>query len=127
MSRSISTEQRASAVRYWESRRLGFNLMLVPPGVCGWLGYLSTAVGLSDLATLEPMALILPLLLAIAAANVLYSAVYGIEYLLLGDGQRGFSLARGRDTTFAAGCVAVFGLAFLGGAGFAAHLVAVGQ
>jgi hypothetical protein len=116
-------EKRASAVRYWESRRLGFNLMLLPPGVCGWLGYISTLVGADAIAPMQPIALMLPLLVALIAVNVLYSAVYCLEFLLMSDGEAGYLLSRGRDVAFAAGSVAVIGLAFLGGAGIAAWLV----
>ncbi len=122
MTKNSLTEKRASAVRYWESRRLGFNLMLVPPGVSGWLGYVSTDLGSPTLASLEPMTLILPLILALAAINLLYSVVYCLEFLLMCEGESGTWLARGRDMTFAAGSVAVIGMAFLGGAGIAAHV-----
>jgi len=120
-------EKRASAVRYWEARRLGFNLMLIPPGVCGWLGYLSTAVGTSGLASLDPMALMLPLILALVAINIVFSAVYGLEFLLMRDGEAGFWVSRGRDLTFAAGSLTLFAVAFLGGAEFAARLVGNGH
>lgn len=117
------TERRASAVRYWESRRLGFNLMLLPPGICGWLGYVSTVLHPDMGAPLTPMALILPLLLALAVVNLLYSAVYCLEFLLMCEGEAGYWISRGRDLVFTAGSVTVFGLAFLGGAGIAAWLV----
>ena len=118
-----SNAKRASAVRYWESRRLGFNLMLVPPAVCGWLGYLSSTVGTHEIAMLAPGALIAPMIVAFVAVNLLYSAVYCLEFLLMCEEEAGYWFSRGRDLTFAAGCVTVFGLAFLGGAWAAAGLL----
>ena len=73
------TEIRRAAVRYWEKRRIAYNLLLVPPSILSYvIGAMSRGGGEDSLFT-TPYAL---LLFAVAAfgANICYSFVYALEF-----------------------------------------------
>ena len=73
------TEIRRAAVRYWEKRRIVYNLLLVPPSILSYnIAAISRGGGNDSLFT-TPYAL---LLFAMAAfgANTCYSFVYALEF-----------------------------------------------
>lgn len=110
-------QKREMAVRYWESRRIAFNLLLVPPALFGWVAHVATSLGGPAAAIpAEPGTILLGVALAALLANVLYSAAYGLEFLFLSDERESFWLRGGRTVVFASGSLCAFCGAFLGGA-----------
>ncbi len=120
-------QRREMAVRYWESRRVAFNLLLVPPALFGWVAHYAALAGsLTPVTPLTPTTMILCVGGAALLANIAYSIAYGLEFLFLTDEHESFWVNRGRALTFASGSLCAFGAAFLGGAKFSS-LMALGQ
>jgi hypothetical protein len=72
-------EIRRAAVRYWEKRRIVYNVLLVPPSIVSYsLGAMSRGGGSDSLFT-TPHALLL-FAMAALGANVCYSFVYALEF-----------------------------------------------
>jgi hypothetical protein len=72
-------EIRRAAVRYWERRRIVYNVLLAPPSIVSYsLGAMSRGGGSDSLFT-TPHALLL-FAMAALGANVCYSFVYALEF-----------------------------------------------
>ena len=105
---------RRGATRYWERRRLWYNLVLVLPALLGYApSELSAAIG--DQQRMGPIGVAGLFLLAAVGANVCYSFAYTLEFLFATDdpGARWFRI--GRRLSFVAGTLFAMVLAFIGG------------
>jgi len=103
-------------VRYWERRRIIYNLALTPPALIGWgVGGVLLIDGKDHPTDFGLLGLSMLFMLSAVGANVLYSLVYALEYFL-GMGSRSTWWDRwGRTLVFGAGTVWGVILAFFGG------------
>ena len=105
---------KSSAVRYWERRRIVYNIALVPPAA---LAYLLTAgiMYVGDPHTSYLFLVSLLFLLSALGANVCYSFAYALEFLFGSDDPGSRWLRFGRCSFFVGGILFGMGLAFIGG------------
>jgi hypothetical protein len=104
---------RHTAIRYWERRRIIYNIALLPPSL---LAYMLTA-GLANVG--DPQATLYGFLLfwfALSAlgANVCYSFAYALEFLCGSDDLTSRWLRFGRTSVFVAGLLFAILLALIG-------------
>ena len=108
-------DYRREAIRYWERRRIVWNVLLVPPSLLTyWCAFQfpdpdahPEVFGFGTVAVLFFM--------AAAGANLCYCAAYIVEFFLADpDPECGWLLV-GRPALFVIGCVIGIGLALLGG------------
>jgi hypothetical protein len=105
---------RRSAIRYWERRRIIYNIVLVPPAFIGYA--LSTLVIYVGDPHAPHYSYILPLFAVSAlGANICYSSAYALEFLFASDESSSRWLGFGRTTTFVVGLLFAVLLSFLGG------------
>jgi hypothetical protein len=107
-------EIRRAAVRYWEKRRIVYNVLLVPPSIVSYgFGAMSRGGGSDSLFT-TPHALLL-FAMAALGANVCYSFVYALEFWLGNlDPESSWSVA-GRPIILTCGIILGIFLAYKGG------------
>jgi hypothetical protein len=102
-------------IRYWERRRLAYNLLLIPPAFFGWglVGSVSAAGGDQEhLTTVDVLALFF---FCAIAANVCYSLVYVLEFIFGSEDPQQRWNAHGRNAIFIAGVLLSILLALMGG------------
>ncbi len=104
-----------SAIRYWERRRIIYNVLLTPPALLGW--GLGGAVGgaVEDRAVVGIGGLMLLFIFAAICANICYTFSYALEFLLLSADDDGAALRNSRTVAFFAGCILSIPLALIGG------------
>jgi hypothetical protein len=103
-----------SPFRYWERRRIVYNLALVPPA---FLGYMF-AEGINYMGDVpEPRITYVLSFFALSAlgANICYSFAYALEFFFRSDDPTSRWLRFGRSTFFIVGVVFAMILALLGG------------
>lgn len=109
---------RGSAVRYWERRRVLYNLALVPPALFSFA--LADALAhAGDPHRLNYWRLLGMFGLSALGANVCYSFVYALEFVLGNDDPTSRWTRFGRSIAFVAGVLFAMVLAFFGGANIA--------
>ena len=110
------------AIKYWERRRLIYNLVLIPPTLLGYLGasVLSAAVGDRPYFGIAMLGLLLGL--SAIAANICYSFCYALEFLFSDDKPGSGWLEYGRTLAFVSGTLFAVMLAAVGG-----HNIAIMQ
>jgi hypothetical protein len=105
---------RHAAVRYWERRRIVYNLALLPPA---WLayGFVDNLNWVGDPHEAQ-YSYILPLFaLSALGANVCYSFAYALEFLFGRDEPNSAWMCYGRTTAFVGGVLFAMLLALIGG------------
>lgn len=104
-----------AAVRYWERRRIAYNLLLTPPAILGWS--LGSAVGGAgdDHAAIGIGGILLLFIFAAICANICYTISYALEFLLLSLDDDSIILRNSRTAAFICGCVLSIPLALIGG------------
>jgi hypothetical protein len=108
------TASRRLAVRYWERRRIIYNLALAPPAL---LSYAITD-GLNWVGDSHPFhyfPLFLLFSLSALGANICYSFAYALEFVLGSDEPRSRWMRFGRSMAFVGGVLFAMGLALMGG------------
>jgi hypothetical protein len=111
--RDYSTFRR-TAIRYWERRRIFYNVALIPPAL---FAYMLTA-GLIYVGDPHPMLyrfIFFWFALSAIGANICYSFAYVLEFLFGSDDPTSRWLRFGRTTTFAGGILFAIILALIGG------------
>jgi hypothetical protein len=104
-----------SAIRYWELRRIIYNLALLPPSFAGFAR--ADAANWEGNPVYPDVAYVLPLFAASAVgANICYSFAYTLEFFLNTDDSTSRWLRFGRTTVFVLGVLFAMLLAFFGGA-----------
>jgi hypothetical protein len=105
---------RRAAVRYWEKRRLWYNLALVLPA---FLGYAPSVVsaGVGDRQHLGTAAVACLFLLSALGANICYSFAYALEFMFATEATDSSWLRFGRRLCFIFGTLFAMMLAFMGG------------
>jgi hypothetical protein len=102
-------------IRYWEKRRLCYNLLLILPAIFGFLAgsVISAAVG--DEETIGSIGIGALFLVSCVLANICFSIVYAFEFFFHSDNTCSVWAKSGRDTIFVCGCIFAILLALLGG------------
>ncbi|MFM2295935.1 MAG: hypothetical protein RLZZ350_2348 [Verrucomicrobiota bacterium] len=109
---------RKEAIRYWERRRIIYNLALMPPSLVGY-AVASTVVFAGDLPKMHYVFLWFWLGLAALGANVCYSFAYALEFLFRSDELDSSWPELGRPAVFIGGTLLAMLLAGLGGVNIA--------
>lgn len=105
---------RRGALRYWEKRRLWYNLALILPTLLGYApSEVSAAVG--DPPRLSSAAVFGLFALSALGANICYSFAYALEFIFATEDPTSRWLAFGRRFFFVAGVLFAMMLAFIGG------------
>ena len=93
---------RNAAIRYWERRRIIYNVALMPPSA---LGYTLTAGVLraGDDYGWHSIRVLLWFLVSALGANICYTFAYALEFLFCGGDFESRWLRFGRPTAFASG------------------------
>jgi len=105
---------RHTAIRYWERRRILYNLALVPPA---FFGYMVTAgvVYVGDPHEAHYGYILSWFALSALGANICYSFSYTLEFLFGSDDPSSRWLRFGRTSAFIAGVLFAMLLALIGG------------
>lgn len=105
---------RRSAIRYWERRRIIYNLALVFPAIFSY-GFIDTINWVGDPHEIH-YSYIIPLFIGSAVgANICYSFAYVLEFLFGTDDPLSGWLRSGRTTSLVAGVLFAMLLALIGG------------
>jgi len=106
---------RTSAIRYWERRRLVYNLLLVPPALFGYFTATELSVAVGDHSYVGILGIGLLFLVAAIGANVCYSTCYSLEFVFGSDEASSAWLRFGRRVALIAGIIFAMMLAVVGG------------
>jgi hypothetical protein len=108
------TKFKHTAVRYWERRRILYNLALVPPA---FFGYMLTAgvIYVGDPHETHYGYVGSLLVLSALGANICYLFAYAFEFLFGSDDPASRWLRFGRTTVFVTGVLFAMLLALIGG------------
>lgn len=104
---------KSSAVRYWERRRVFYNLALVLPTILGYVGADPGIV--PDYPHMGMGGAIWMLILGVFGANICYSFAYSMEFLLGGGKPEARWPRWGRMLALVSGTLFALVLAFRGG------------
>jgi hypothetical protein len=102
-------------IRYWERRRIAYNLLLIPPAFFGWGLAGSVSAGVGDQQHLTTAGVLFLFFLAALGANICYSFVYALEFLFGSDDLKQGWNAHRRNLIFVAGVLLSILLALIGG------------
>ena len=105
---------RKTAIRYWERRRVIYNVALVLPALLGF-AFTDTINWAGDPHPLHYSYILLWFALYGVGANICYSFAYGLEFLFGIDEPASGWLRFGRTTAFVSGVLFAMLLALLGG------------
>jgi hypothetical protein len=106
---------RASTIRYWEKRRIIYNLALILPALFGYSTATELAATVGDRSYLGLLSLGALFLISAIAANISYSLCYTLEFLF-GTDQPGAAWLRSRRRLILiAGTLFAMFLAVVGG------------
>ncbi len=105
---------RRSAVRYWERRRIVYNIALVLPALIGFA--LTEAINsVGDPHELHYSFIFTLFAISAVGANICYSLAYALEFLFASDKPTSRWLRFGRTTALIAGILFAMLLSLLGG------------
>jgi hypothetical protein len=106
---------RTATIRYWEKRRIIYNLALVLPAHFGYFTATMLPGAVGDTSHIGPVGLAIMFGVGAVGANICYSFCYALEFLL-GSDDLGAAWSRyGRRCILIAGVIFGIALAFLGG------------
>jgi hypothetical protein len=105
---------RRTAIRYWERRRIIYNLALIPPALLAYL-FTDTMNWVGDAHPILSWFLLFWFALSAIGANICYSFAYVLEFLFGSDDPTSRWLRFGRTTAFAGGILFAIILALIGG------------
>jgi len=111
----MTAVQKNEAFRYWERRRIVYNLLLVPPALAGWFFRSVIPAGVGDEQKIGLSGVALLFVAYAAAANLCFTYAYVLEFWFLTDDPKQYWKHSGRSLIFAAGCVLSIVLAFWSG------------
>ena len=105
---------RKAAIRYWERRRVIYNLALVPPAFFGYMFSAAVAQG-NDPIESHTAYVLGRFALSIVGANICYTFAYALEFLFGSDDPTSRWLRFGRTALFVTGILFGMLLALIGG------------
>ena len=103
-----------SAVRYWERRRVIYNLALIPPSLFAYM-VMSGLNYVGDPHKTHYGLVLFWFTMSAFGANICYSFAYALEFVFGSDDPTSRWLRFGRTTAFVGGVVFAMLLAFIGG------------
>lgn len=105
---------RSAAIRYWERRRILYNLALLPPA---WFGYAFTDTfnWVGDAHQTHYAKILQWFAISAIGANICYSFAYVLEFWFGTDDPASHWMRRGRVTAFRCGVLFAMLLALIGG------------
>src|SRR5439155_15645848 len=74
-----------TAIRYWERRRIIYNLLLAPPSLCAYFLLSDHSAGVGDRERFGIGTVTFLFLANAAGANICYSMAYALEFLIGSD------------------------------------------
>lgn len=104
-----------SAIRYWEWRRLFYNLALVLPAFIGYSMGITAAARHGLVRQSGAEVVILLFVLWAIPGNICYTFAYALEFIFGNDLQTSRWLRSGRTLAFVSGTLFAVMLAFFGG------------
>ena len=110
---------RRSAIRYWEWRRIFYNLALVPPAFIGFVVCGATSAAAGDASILSMEEILVQFIMSAIGANICYTFAYVFEFLFGGNAPESRWPRWGRTVAFASGMFIAIMLAFFGGVNIA--------
>jgi uncharacterized BrkB/YihY/UPF0761 family membrane protein len=109
------TEWKKVTIRHWERRRIGYNIMLIPPALFGYLLPARISAGVGDERQLTFVS-VLGLFIACAiGANICYSFIYVLEFWFGSDDPNKPWNNHVRSVMFVLGTLLAMSLALIGG------------
>ena len=109
---------RRTAIKYWERRRIIYNLALVLPGLVGYA--VTDALNWAgDAHPIHYLYIVSLFVLSAIGANVCYSFAYALEFLFGSDDPASSWLRSGRTSAFVGGVLFAMLLALIGGGNIA--------
>ena len=109
---------RKAAIRYWERRRIMYNLALIPPSFFSF-SLADTLNHVGDPHSLNYWRLLLLFGLSALGANICYSFAYALEFVLGDDDPTSRWMRFGRSAMFTAGVLFAMLLALIAAANIA--------
>src|SRR5690349_15483060 len=106
---------RKSAIRYWERRRLFYNLALILPAVLGYFLSAMVPAAVGDKSHLGSGAIIALFMVSALGANVCYCFGYALEFIFGSDEPDCRWVSFWRPVSFELGTLVSIALAFVGG------------
>jgi len=107
-----------TAIRYWERRRIFYNLALLLPAFFGY-SFTDNMNWVGDAHRADYSFILFFFLLSAVGANICYTFAYVLEFLFGSDEPTSRWVRYGRTTSFVAGLLFSMLLALIGGANIA--------
>jgi hypothetical protein len=111
---------RKTAIRYWERRRIFYNLALILPTLFGYGLFAGVSVGVGDQRHLSTSTVITLFVVSAIGANACYSFGYALEFLFGSDAPDSRWLRFWRPLLIVLGTLFAMLLALVGGRNIAA-------
>jgi len=105
---------RQSAVRYWERRRIIYNIALVPPSFFSYM-LAAGVISVGDERPLHHYYVLFLFIVSALGANICYTFSYALEFLFGSDDPESRWLRLGRSAAFCSGLVFSILLSLVGG------------
>lgn len=109
----------SSAIRYWELRRIIYNVALTPPALVGYVLSAGLSAGVGDEAQFGLGGILLLFFLSAVGANICFSFVYALEFLFGIDAPESRWSLFWRPLLMVLGTLLAMLLSFFGGANIA--------
>ena len=106
---------RHTAIRYWERRRIIFNLALMPPSFVAYMLSAGISAGVGDRECFGIGTAALLFFASAVGANVCYTFAYALEFLFGSDEPHSRWLRFGRTAAFVVGTLFAMSLALVVG------------
>jgi hypothetical protein len=106
---------RGSAIRYWERRRIIYNVALIAPALYGYGLCAGISAGLGDVPHLGTGAVVGLFLASALGANICYTFAYVLEFLFGSDVPASRWIRWGRRVALVTGILFAIVLALIGG------------
>ena len=106
---------RKTALRFWERRRIVYNLVFIPPALLGYLAFAVMPTAVGDRPHLDHGVIVLLFLISAASANVCFSLCYMLEFLFGSDAPDSAWLRLWRSRVMVLGTIFAVLLAVVGG------------
>lgn len=110
---------RRSAIRFWEWRRIVYNLALIPPAVFSFIFCVAPSVATGDDPILGTEEILFMFVKSAIGANICYTFAYVLEFLFGSDAPASRWLRWGRPLALVSGILVAMLLALFSGAGIA--------
>lgn len=106
---------RRRTIRYWERRRIFYNLALILPAFFGYALFAGVSAGVGDQRHLGTGSVVLLFFLSALGANICYSFGYALEFLFGSDAPDSSWLRFWRPVLIVLGTLFAMSLALAGG------------